>query len=87
MISLDDAHALLDEWYENGRVGNLVYFFAPQRGCVDVIIERTIKMRELGDEDRRTLDKAYRVLNAPRVEFRGNSDGLDFVKITRSVDG
>ena len=88
MIPLDDAHALLNEWYENGRVGNLVFFFAPRRGCVDAIIEQTIKMRELGDEDRRSLEKAFKVLNATRAEFRGNKeDGLDLVKISRSVDG
>ncbi len=86
MKSITDAHRTLDEWYHAGCVGNLIFFRAPRRQFVDVIVEETRKMYELSDDITEVTNQFFKTFGADRLEIVSGKDGLpDRVKIIRRI--
>jgi len=84
--SIEEAHALLEDWYGKGCVGNITFTRAPRRGGVEVIIERTIKIHEMPEKQARLVATAFAELGGERVEMvMGASGELDRAKVSRRV--
>ena len=86
MIPIREAHELVEKWFGDGQVGNLVLYHSPSGAGVSAIIERTIKMRELPEDVRNLVEVAFESLECDKAEIIGSKDGsADRVKVTRCV--
>lgn len=84
MKNLESMIKDIEEWYEDGCVGNVTVFRSPKAKYVDAIYEETIKLFELDRESRDLVEKVFDIFGAERMEFYRNSDGEpDRVKIVR----
>lgn len=84
MKTKDDAHATLDEWFESGCVGNLIFYRAPRANMVDAIVEQVVKTHEMSAETRRHFEKFMDLMDIQKGEvFRDREGRPDRVKLTR----
>ena len=84
MIPITEAHQILDKWFNDGHVGNLVFVHSPSGTGVSVLAERTIKMRELPDDVKGLVEIAFEHLECDKAEIVSAKDGTaDRVKVTR----
>ena len=88
MKSLREVHALVDRWWDEGLVGNLIIYRAPGASTADCIIERVVKCREMKPEVRAALELVMDELGVERGEIVRDSKGdPDRIKLTRRFDG
>jgi hypothetical protein len=86
--SLREVHALVDRWWDEGLVGNLIIYRAPGASTADCIIERVVKCREMKPEVRAALELVMDELGVERGEIVRDSKGdPDRIKLTRRFDG
>lgn len=86
MKTITEAHTLLEDWYSKGCVGNLTFTRAPRREMVEVIVEQTIKTREMVPPLAALVSKAFAELGGERVEMVIGGDGnLDRAKVSRRI--
>lgn len=84
--TIEDAHRILDDWFNAGCVGNLVVFRGPQRNSVELINEETRKLRDVGPETKQMVTELFAKLGASKVEIRSGKDGAaDNFKTTRRI--
>lgn len=85
MYTRDEAHAVLDRWYDESNVGNLTFFRAPRAKHVWAVIEKVVKKREMSTEARDAFERFVGMFDAQKGEFyRDNEGNPDRVKFTRS---
>ena len=88
MKSLREVHAVVDKWWADGLVGNLIIYRAPGASTADCIIERVIKCREMKPEISAALELVMDDLGVERGEMvRDGNGNPDRVKLTRRFDG
>ena len=88
MKSLREVHALVDRWWDEGLVGNLIIYRAPGASTADCIIERVVKCREMKPEVLAALEMVMDELGVERGEIVRDSKGdPDRIKLTRRFDG
>lgn len=88
MKSLREVHALVDKWWNDGLVGNLIIYRAPGASTADCIIERVVKCREMKTEVKAALEFVMDELGVERGEIIRDSKGdPDRIKLTRRFDG
>jgi uncharacterized protein YeeX (DUF496 family) len=75
MMTIEESHKKLQQWYDNGCVGNITVFRAPRSDYVDMIGETTIKMFELDEESRDVVRKVFDVLDSEKIELFKDRDG------------
>lgn len=86
MMTLHEAHAKLDQWYEDGCVGNIWFFRAPRAKMVDGFVEHTVKMREMNELETEVVNNMHAVMGGLRLELFTGADGKpDRIKSTRSL--
>jgi hypothetical protein len=86
MKTREEAHATLDEWFESGCVGNLIFYRAPRANHVDAIVEQVVKIFEMEEVVRDAFTTFMRLMGVQRGEVHCDKDGNpDRVKLTRSI--
>lgn len=84
MKSLREAHEALDRWFEEGTVGNIIFYRPPGGSEVDCILEQTIKTREMDEATAASFEVMVKRLGAEKGSFWTNRDGeADRVTITK----
>jgi len=84
MYSLEEAHDRLDQWFEDGCVGNIFFYRFPGGSEVGCFLEETVKLREMKSSDRADLEKACAHWRFERAEIFHDKDyNLDRVKFIR----
>lgn len=84
MMKIEDAHKELQDWYDDGCVGNLKIFRAPRSDYVDMIGEQTIKLKEMTREERQHIFYVFNSLDSEHVElFKDKHGNPDRAKIVR----
>ena len=56
MKSREELHKMLDVWWDDGLVGNLIIYRSPGAQLGDCIIERVLKCREMKPEIRAAFE-------------------------------
>ena len=88
MKTIEQAHKYLNEWFENGTVGNIIFYHAPGGRFVEILEETVVKCREMDADTQIAFEHLMSSLDIQRGEVVCGKDGKpDRVKITRSVDG
>jgi hypothetical protein len=88
MKSLEDIKSVIDKWWRNGMVGNLICYRAPGANDGECIIERVVKAREMRPEVRVAFEMLMDEYGVERGEvFRGSDGKPDRLKFTRRFDG
>jgi hypothetical protein len=85
MKTRDEAHALLDMWFDNARVGVLAHYFAPGPDTCGVIEERTIKLREMSEEDAALFRKIEERFPFEKMEIFKKNDKVDRIRVTNGL--
>ena len=71
-----EAHRLLDKWLDENIVGNFVAFHKPQGKEVGIVIEQTIKRKEMNGNQRAALTTILEVFDFARItDIARNEDG------------
>lgn len=84
MKTKQELHDLIDRWWDDAIVGNLIIYRAPGAGVVECILEEVVKAREMDAHVRVAFDCLMNELDAERGEMFRNKDGQpDRVKIAR----
>ena len=87
MKTKQDVHDLIDQWWEDDIVGNLILYRAPGAEKVDCILEQVVKSREMEAHVRVAFECLMDELGIERGEVRRNTKGEpDLVKLTRRYD-
>jgi len=81
MKTLEQAKKCLEEWFNEGAVGNIIFYHSPGSKFIDVIMERVVKCREMES----SVETAKMMVERGEV-FRGKDGKPDRIKITRSVE-
>ena len=88
MKSREELHKMLDVWWDDGLVGNLIIYRSPGAMLGDCIIERVLKCREMKPEIRAAFVMVMDELGVDRGEvFRNKNGDPDRIKLTRRLDG
>lgn len=88
MKSLREVHEVVDAWWHDGLVGNLIIYRAPGASTADCIIERVVKCREMDPKVRAALEMVMDELGVERGEIvRDGKGNPDRIKLTRRFDG
>ena len=89
---IKDAHNLLDDWYNDGCVGYVVFFHPPSKipgqnsRIVDCYKEEVIKIREMPEGLQILVGEVFDRLKFDKAEFICGSDGRpDRIKVTGRV--
>lgn len=86
MKTIEDLHKIVDDWNASGCVGNLVAFKGPRRTGVEVIIEETRKMHEVGPEITVATNELFAMMGSAKLEVVAGKDGTpDRIKIVRRI--
>ena len=86
MKSLREAHEILDGWYEQGCIGNIIFYRPPGIDAVDALIEHTVKTREMNEPTKAAFESLIERLGAEKGEFFTNKNGeADRVKFVRGI--
>ena len=86
MKSIEDAHKVIDGWYNAGCVGNLVLFRAPRRDGVEIILEETKKLREMPPDMKMAAIEFFSIIGGDKVEVVSDGNGKpDRAKVTRRI--
>ena len=84
MKTIDEVHELIDKWWDEGIVGNLILYRAPGAQVVDCILEEVVKAREMPAHVKVAFECLMDELDAERGEvYRGKDGKPDRVKIAR----
>jgi hypothetical protein len=84
MYPIEEAHDLLDRWFDEGCVGNIYFYRAPTNNEVDCFLEQTVKLREMNVGEKKDLDRAFSHWRFERAEvFHDKDYNLDRVKFIR----
>ena len=88
MKTIEQAHKYLDEWFDSGTVGNIIFYHAPGGKFVEILEETVIKAREMDKDTQVAFEHFMLSLGIQRGEVVCGKDGRpDRVKVTRRVDG
>ena len=87
MKTIEEMHDSLDRWYDEGLIGNIIFYRSPGSQGAEAIIEQVIKAREMKPETRAAFEMFMDGLNVERGEVVRDKDGNpDRVKLTRRFD-
>jgi len=87
MKTLEQAKKCLEEWFNEGAVGNIIFYHSPGSKFIDVIMERVVKCREMPPHINSAFCEFMDEMQIERGEvFRGKDGKPDRIKITRSVE-
>ena len=87
MKTIEETHEILDEWFGDGLVGNLIIYRAPNSQGVEAIIEQVVKCREMEPTTLAAFGMFMDDLGIERGEVVRDKDGNpDRVKLTRRFD-
>jgi hypothetical protein len=87
MKTKQEVHDLIDQWWEDTIVGNLILYRAPGANVVECILEEVIKIREMEAHVSVAFECLMDGLGAERGEiFRDKNGKPDRVKITRRYE-
>lgn len=88
MKTITQAHEYLDKWFNEGTVGNIIFYHAPGGKFVEILEETVVKAREMDTDTQVAFEHLMASLNTQRGEVVCGKDGRpDRVKIIRSIDG
>jgi hypothetical protein len=81
-----EAHATLDQWFDAGCVGNLIFYRAPRASHVDAIVEQVVKAHEMDQVTHDAFVTFMELGGVQRGEVYRDKDGKpDRVKLVRSI--
>lgn len=87
MKTIEEVHDVVDEWFGDDMVGNLILYRAPNSQGAECIIEQVVKCREMEPTTRAALGMFMDNLGIERGEVVRDKDGNpDRVKLTRRFD-
>jgi hypothetical protein len=83
-MTRDEAVRCFCNWFDDGCVGNIMFYRSPRANNVDCVVEETIKLREFEAAERGDVERVFNVLQAERIELYRNGTGEpDRVKVIR----
>ena len=84
MKTLDEMIREIEDWFDDGGVGNILIFRSPHANHVDRVYEETIKLHEMDTPTRALVEQVFELFDSERMEFFRDKQGYpDRVKITR----
>ena len=87
MKTRSEIHRLLDKWWDDKCVGNLIFYRAPNSDYAEAIIEKVVKAREMPPTTRAAFEMFMDDLGVERGEIVRDKDGApDRVKLTRGFE-
>ena len=87
MKTLEQAKKCLEDWFNDGAVGNIIFYHSPGSGFVEVLVERVVKCREMDGVVKRAFEMFMDELGVERGEVFRNKEGKpDRIKVTRSIE-
>ena len=87
MKTLEQAKQCLEDWFNEGAVGNMIFYHSPGSEFVDVLVERVVKCREMPVPTADAFCEFMDDLGMERGEvYRGKDGRPDRVKMTRSIE-
>ena len=87
MKTKQEVHDLIDQWWDEDIVGNLILYRAPGAQVVDCILEQVVKAKEMEAHVQVAFECMMDDLGIERGEVRRNVNGKpDLVKLTRRYD-
>lgn len=86
MIDIARAHEILDTWFQEKQVGNIIFSHSHNRPEIIATKERVIKVREMPEDIGDLVSVAFSALDCDKAELFRNSDGeCDRVKVARGL--
>lgn len=84
--TIEDGQRILQDWFDAGCVGNLLFFRGPQRSSIEAIVEETRKLRDVGPGTQELINELFAKLGSSKIEIRSAKDGTaDNFKSTRRI--
>jgi len=87
MKTREEIHKVVDKWWAQDMVGNLIIYRAPHTNEAEAIVERVIKKREMPIEVQAAFEMFMDELGVERGEVVRDKDGNpDRVKLTKRFE-
>jgi hypothetical protein len=85
MMTLEEAHATLDKWYDECCVGNILFYRGLRGKKIGCNIEHTTKVSEMSEEEKGTFYTFFNTFDFSKAELARNNEGEpDRIKTVRS---
>jgi hypothetical protein len=82
-----EIHAVVDKWWDQNIVGNLILYRAPHTNEAEAIIEQVVKKREMSIEIQAAFEMFMDELGIERGEIvRDKNGNPDRVKLTKRFE-